>query len=151
MILVDSDMLQNDRLNQFEYLLLEILKFANMNIPVEHACNLSFFNTSQKFNIENSTVRDMVTRCCHNKISDFHKTILGLYSHNANLFRTKYYSCIPTSYHKKFNDIYSKFESVNFNEDDVDDKFIKILKRFVKLNKYEKKDFINNLKSYLSI
>lgn len=143
-------MLQNDRLNQLEYLLLEILKFGSMNIPVEHSCNLSFFTTSQKFNIENPTVRDMVTRSCHNKIADFHAAISGLYNHNMDLFKVKYYSYIPASYHKKFDFICNKFKNINFNPDNVDSNLIKLLKQFIRLEKYEKKIFIDNLKSNLS-
>lgn len=140
-------MLQSSRLKQLEYLLLEIVDFASLNIPAKHSCIFSFFNTSQEFNIKIPTVRDMVTRCCHAKISDFYMSIENLYNHDANLFKIKYYSYIPISYHEKFNTICNKFENIVFDSNKVNVGQIELIKEFEKLTNEGKKIYINNLKN----
>ena len=142
-------MITQTRMNQFEYLLSTILDFTKIGISVRHACIYSFFNTAEYYNIKETTVRDMVTRSCKSNTDYFYSSIFNLFYGNIYNFKNKYYTYIPTNWHKKIDSICNEFTNSGINPqiDQSPEEYIQLLNVFVKGSLDEKRMIIKILKN----
>ena len=78
----------SERAQQFIYLLSTILRLAGNSVSSKDAAIMAFFRTAEHFNLQEPTVRDMVTRSCGVcGIASFHNAIGRLYEGDSLTFK----------------------------------------------------------------
>jgi hypothetical protein len=110
-------MLTNDRVPQFFALLEQILSFCKDGRTVQDAGISAFREVSKNFNIKEPTIRDMVTRCCKNKLTGQHNSIDEFYTCIEALFTGNtmpiqiYYDNIDKTLHKRLTMICQSYHN----------------------------------------
>lgn len=139
-------MITQERMEQFEYLLLQILHFAKFELSVRDAGICAFFSTADRYEKREPTIRDMVTRCCKSNIDIFYDSIEALFSGENMLFKVKYYSFMPINWHKKIDGICTKLMTSGINPPaESSGQYVQLIKKFVKSSQDEKRMIIRAL------
>lgn len=144
-------MLTQERMNQFEYLLSDILRFAKLGLSVRDAGICAFFCTAEHYGNKEQTIRDMVTRSCGATASIFYDAIGALFSGDDIPFKNKYYSYIPRFLHKKMNEICNKFMSSNIvPPEESPEPYAQLIKKFSKSSPDGKRLILAALSSHMN-
>lgn len=139
-------MITQERMVQFEYLLLQILHFVKFELSVRDAGICAFFSTADQYGKREPTIRDMVTRCCKANIDTFYDSISALFSGENTLFKFRYYTYIPINWHKKMDVICNKFMTSGINPpDESSEQYVQLIKNFAKRSQDEKRIIIRAL------
>lgn len=139
-------MITQERMNQFEYLLSQLLHFVKFDLSVRDAAICAFFSTAEYYNKKEQTIRDMVTRSCSANIDIFYDSIKTLFSGNNMPFKSKYYTYIPINFHKKMDAICNKFMTSGINPpDESPEQYARLIKKFAKSSPEEKRMIIKGL------
>ena len=126
-------MITQERMMQFEYLLLQILYFVKFGLSVRDAGICAFFSTADQYEKRESTIRDMVTRCCKANTDMFYDSVNALFSGDNTLFKFKYYTYMPINWHKKMDEICNKFMTSGINPPaESSDQYVQLIKKFAK-------------------
>ena len=100
----------SERAQQLIYLLSTILHLAGNSVSSKDAAIMAFFRTAEHFNIQEPTVRDMVTRSCGVcGIASFHNAIGRLYDGDSLTFKNLYFHKIPSTCHVEINALCRQF------------------------------------------
>lgn len=139
-------MITQERMMQFEYLLLQILYFVKFGLSVRDAGICAFFSTADQYEKRESTIRDMVTRCCKANTDMFYDSVNALFSGDNTLFKFKYYTYMPINWHKKMDEICNKFMTSGINPPaESSDQYVQLIKKFAKSSQDEKRMIIRAL------
>lgn len=131
---------------QFEYLLLQILYFVKFELSVRDAGICAFFSTADQYEKRESTIRDMVTRCCKANTDMFYDSVNALFSGDNTLFKFKYYTYMPINWHKKMDEICNKFMTSGINPPaESSEQYVQLIKKFAKSSQDEKRMIIRAL------
>ncbi|WP_304736989.1 hypothetical protein [uncultured Desulfovibrio sp.] len=139
-------MITQERMVQFEYLLLQILYFVKFELSVRDAGICAFFSTADQYKKKEPTIRDMVTRSCGANTDMFYDSINALFSGKNTLFKSKYYTYIPINWHKKMDEICNKFMTSGINPPaESSEQYVQLIKKFAKSSQDEKRMIIRAL------
>ena len=139
-------MITQERMVQFEYLLLQILHFVKFELSVRDAGICAFFSTADQYEKREPTIRDMVTRSCKANIDIFYNSVNALFSGDNTLFKVKYYTYMPINWHKKMDETCNKFITSGINPPaESSEKYVQLIKRFTKSSRDEKRMIIRAL------
>ncbi len=139
-------MITQERMAQFEYLLLQILHFVQFELSVRDAGICAFFSTADQYEKKEPTIRDMVTRSCNVNTDIFYDSITALFSGDNTLFKSKYYTHIPINWHKKMNEICNKFMTSGITPPvESSEQYVRLIKKFAKSSQDEKRMIIKAL------
>ena len=139
-------MITQERMVQFEYLLLQILNFVKFELSVRDAGICAFFSTADQYEKREQTIRDMVTRCCKANIDMFYDSIDTLFSGDNTIFKFKYYPYMPINWHIRMDEICNKFMTSGINPPvESSEKYVQLIKKFAKSSQDEKRMIIRTL------
>ena len=143
---MEALMLTSERTRQFCYLLSTILRLAGNSVSSRDATIMAFFRTAEHFNIQEPTVRDMVTRSCDvHGVALFHDAIRKLYEGDTLTFRNLFFSHLPKTYHIEVDALCKKFTEAKKPVSESAPELTFFMKKFIKTRDPDEKRALLNL------
>ena len=136
----------SERAQQFIYLLSTILRLAGNSVSSKDAAIMAFFRTAEHFNIQEPTVRDMVTRSCGVcGIASFHNAIGRLYEGDSLTFKNLYFHKIPSTCHAELDALCRQFSKAEKPVSESSADIVFFLKKCIKSRNPDEKRALLNL------